>query len=86
MTLSYDFVAGMVTAGFLLAGLFFLRFWRRTGDGLFLAFALAFSLLGLSQGLLAWTRALVEDRHWIYLIRLLAFSIILFAIFRKNRR
>jgi membrane protein CcdC involved in cytochrome C biogenesis len=83
---TYDFIAGLVTAGFLLAGLFFLRFWRRTSDGLFLAFALAFWLLGLSQALLAWTRTLEEDRHWIYLLRLVAFSIILLAIFRKNRR
>ena len=84
--MSYDFVAGLVTAGFLLAGLFFLRFWRRTGEALFLAFAVAFSLLGASQALLAWTRVLFEDRHWIYLIRLVAFSIIIFAIVRKNRR
>jgi hypothetical protein len=40
--LSYDFVAGAVTMGFAVAGLFFLRFWRRTTDGLFLAFAAAF--------------------------------------------
>ncbi len=41
MTL-HDFLAGLVTAGFLISGLFFFRFWHRTRDGLFLAFALAF--------------------------------------------
>ena len=48
-----DFLSGSVTFGFLLAALFFLRFWRRTRDGLFLAFATAILLLGLGQGLLA---------------------------------
>lgn len=84
--LTYDFVAGAVVAGFLLAGLFFLRFWRRTRDSLFLAFAVAFWLLGLSQALLAITRVIIEDRSWIYVIRLGAFSTILLAIVRKNTR
>ena len=84
--LTYDFVAGAATAGFLLAGLFFLRFWRRTRDSLFLAFAIAFWLLGLSQGLLAITRVVLEDRSWIYVIRLAAFSTILVAVVRKNVR
>lgn len=84
--LTYDFVAGAVTAGFLLAGLFFLRFWRRTQDGLFLAFAIAFWLLGLSQALLAITQVIIEDRSWIYLLRLFAFCTILVAIIRKNAR
>ena len=84
MTL-YDFLSGMVTAGFIIAGLFFFRFWRRTGDGLFLSFGLAFWLLGLGQAILALGNIPVEERSWIYLIRLAAFSIILIAVFRKNR-
>lgn len=81
----YSFLSGMVTAGFLLAGLFFLRFWRRTGDSLFLSFACAFWLLGLGQALLALTDIPVEERSWLYVIRLAAFSLILLAIYRKNR-
>lgn len=84
MTL-YDFLAGMVTAGYLLAGLFFLRFWRRTADSLFLAFAWAFWLLGLAQALLAFATVPLEERSWIFLIRLGAFLLILLAIARKNR-
>lgn len=80
-----DFLAGAVTFGFVLAGLFFLRFWRRTGDGLFLAFAVAFWLLGLTQALLALTGIPVEERSWLYLFRLAAFALILAAIVRKNR-
>ena len=81
-----DFLSGSVTFGFLLAALFFLRFWRRTRDGLFLAFATAFLLLGMGQGLLALANIPVEERSWIYLFRLVAFGLILVAIVRKNRR
>jgi omega-6 fatty acid desaturase (delta-12 desaturase) len=35
------FAAGALTLGFLAVGLFFLKFWRRTGDSLFLTFAVA---------------------------------------------
>ena len=80
-----DFLAGAVTFGFVVAGLFFLRFWRRTGDSLFLAFAAAFFLLGIGQGLLALANIPVEERSWMYLFRLAAFALILMAIVRKNR-
>ncbi|MDQ3246703.1 MAG: DUF5985 family protein [Pseudomonadota bacterium] len=85
MTVLYDFLSGMVAAGFLVAGLFFLRFWSRTHDGLFLAFALAFWLLGLGQAILALGNIPVEERSWVYLIRLSAFVLILLAIGWKNR-
>jgi hypothetical protein len=81
-----DFLSGAVTFGFLVAGLFFLRFWKRTRDGLFVAFALAFWLLGLTQALLAFTDIPVEERSWLFLLRLAAFSLILISIWRKNRR
>ena len=81
-----DFLSGAVTLGFLVAGLFFLRFWKRTRDGLFIAFALAFWLLGLTQALLAFTDIPVEERSWLFLLRLAAFSLILISIWRKNRR
>jgi hypothetical protein len=80
------FLSGAVVAGFLVAGLFFLRFWKRTRDGLFLAFAAAFFLLGLGQSLLALANVPDEERSWLYLIRLVAFALILAAIIRKNRR
>lgn len=81
-----DFLSGVITMGFVVAGLFFLRFWKRTGDSLFLAFALAFWLLGLTQALLALADVLIEERSWLYLIRLAAFSLILLSIWLKNRR
>ena len=81
-----DFTAGAITLGFLVAGLFFLRFWKRTRDRLFIAFALAFWLLAIGQALLTFTRSATEERTWLYLIRLVAFALILFSIWRKNRR
>lgn len=79
------FTAGAITMGYLVAALFFLRFWRRTRDGLFIAFAFAFFLLGSGQALLAFTDMGDEDRSWLFLIRLAAFLCILLAIWRKNR-
>ena len=82
----YDFLSGAIVMGFLLAGLFFLRFWTRTRDGLFLAFALAFWLLGLMQCLLVFADIPDEERSWLYLLRLAAFALILVSIGFKNRR
>jgi uncharacterized membrane protein len=81
-----SFLGGLVTMGFLIAGLFFLKFWRRTRDGLFLAFAAAFALLGLNQALITLTDIPVEERSPLYLIRLAAFLLIIASIFLKNRR
>jgi hypothetical protein len=82
----FDFLSGAITTGFLVAGFFFLRFWKRTRESLFLAFAAAFWLLGLAQALLTFTDIPVEERSWLYLLRLAAFSLILVSIWRKNRR
>lgn len=81
-----DFLSGAITAGFLVAGFFFLRFWKRTRETLFLAFAAAFWLLGLAQALLALAAIPVEERSWLFLLRLAAFSLILVSIWLKNRR
>jgi len=79
------FLSGAVTLGFAAAALFFLRFWRGTHDELFLAFAAAFFLLGIGQAILALGGVPDEQRSWVYLVRLVAFLTILFAILRKNR-
>jgi hypothetical protein len=80
------FLAGATVLGFVLAGLFFLRFWTKTRDELFLVFTLAFWLLGLSQALLSFSDVPVEERTHLYLLRLAAFALILVAVWRKNRR
>ena len=85
MTL-YDFLSGAVAFGFLVCGLFFLRFWRRTREGLFLSFGLAFLLLGVGQSVLALGNIPTEERGSLFLIRLAAFLLILVGIYRANRR
>ena len=81
-----DFMSGAVSMGFLVCSLFFWRFWARTRDELFLAFAVAFALLSMGQALLALTGIPVEERSWLYLFRLAAFLLIILAIWRKNLR
>jgi hypothetical protein len=74
----------IVTAS-LIAGAFFLRFWRQTGDTLFLAFAAAFIIEGLNRCSLLFVAHPSEGSPAIYLVRLIAFLLILTAIIRKNR-
>lgn len=84
MTL-YDFLSGAVAFGFLVCGLYFIRYWNRSRDELFLSFALAFGLLGTGQAILALANIPTEERGSLYLFRLAAFLLILLAIYRKNR-
>ena len=78
-----NFIGGMlVTAQFVVA-LFFLKFWRRSRDGLFAAFAVAFLILAVQRMLLV-NYTVDSEPVWIYLLRLVAFLIILGAIIGKN--
>lgn len=79
------FLRGALVMGCTVAGFFFVRFYRQTRDRLFLLFATAFWVLGLNWVVLAFYRVAQETRHYTFLIRLLAFLIILFAIIDKNR-
>jgi hypothetical protein len=81
-----EFFSGAITLGFLVAAGFFLRFWRQTADRLFLAFAVAFVLFALNQGLASWLTVVVEPASVIYVLRVLGFVIILGAIVDKNAR
>ena len=79
-----DFLSGAVSMGFGVASLMFLGFWRRSREGLFLAFAGSFALLAINQALIALTHITLEERSWFYLIRLAAFLLIIVAIWRHN--
>lgn len=78
------FLSGMITMGFLLGGLFFLKFWARSRDVLFLIFAMAFWLLAATQLLLVILSLPREEEGWVYLLRLAAFALIVTAIVQKN--
>ena len=75
---------GIVTASFL-AGLFFLRFWRETRDRFFLLFALSFWIEGANRFVLARYVGPNEDAPVYYLVRLVAYGLIIAAIVMKNR-
>lgn len=80
------FVYGALAAGYLIAGVFFLRFWTKTRERLLLIFACAFWLLAISQTLLGILDLDREEQSWIYLIRLSAFSLIIVGIVSVNLR
>ena len=80
-----DFLSGAISMGFLVGALFFLRFWRRSRDGLFLVFAIAFAVLGLAQALMTLAGLSREDQPWIFTLRLAAFLLIAIGIAAKNR-
>ena len=80
------FLAGLVAMGQLVAALFFLRFWSRTRDQLFLAFAAAFALMALNQALVVLLGVPREEQSVFYLLRLAAFLLIIVAIVSKNVR
>ena len=79
-----EFLSGAVTMGFLVASIFFLRFWKRTSDRLFLAFAIAFGLMAVNQALAQWLGAADERVGYTYLLRVLGYVLILVAIVDKN--
>jgi hypothetical protein len=79
-----EFFSGAVTMGYLVASGFFVRFWRKTADRLFLAFAVGFVLLAANQALALWLGAADERLGYTYLLRVLGFVLILAAIIDKN--
>lgn len=83
-----DMWMGAIAMASLAAGLYFLRFWRSTGDRFFLFFALSFWIEAANRVGLAsvpGTLRIPEEYPVFYLIRLLAFILILYAILDKNR-
>lgn len=79
-----EFLAGAVTLAHIVSAVYFLRFWRKTGDRLFLNFALAFGLLALNQIAVSVFGAADERTSYAYILRVLGFILIFVAIVDKN--
>ena len=77
-------LAGAIAMASLIIALFFLRFWRASGDRFFLYFALSFAIEGLHRVYAVMRDGGGEDSPLHYLIRLLAYGLILWAILEKN--
>jgi hypothetical protein len=76
---------GAIAMACLVAGLFFLRFWKSTRDRFFLLFALSFTVEGVNRIIDGVVRGTDEDRPLYYFIRLLSYALIIWAILDKNR-
>jgi len=79
-----NLLTGAIAMGSLVIALFFLRFWRSTRDRFFMYFALSFAIEGAHRVYSALTYQDAEDSPLHYLIRLLAYGLILWAILEKN--
>ena len=79
-----DFLAGALTLAYIIASVYFVHFWRRTSERLFLAFAVAFALLALNQ-VTVFALGVGDERYnYAYVLRVLGFVLILVAIVDKN--
>ena len=84
-----EFIDGAIMMAFAVCGLLFLRFWRRSHDRLFVMFSIAFWILAVNRlflALLAHDDAPAQEHQTLlYVVRLVAFTIILIAVIDKNR-
>lgn len=80
-----EFLSGASVLACVLIALGFGRFWRDTGDRFFLLFAIAFSILALDRTLVPFQDDGNDARALLYLVRAVAFGIIIVAIVDKNR-
>lgn len=81
-----SFLAGAAIVSLLVIVLFFLRFWSRTRDRLFLFFAGAFGFMILERVVRTVMPVENEWAPYVYSIRLAAFVLIIIAVVDKNRR
>jgi hypothetical protein len=80
------FLYGGSAAASAVIGLFFVHYWRISLDRLFAFFAAAFWLLTLHWVGLASLNVDDDASHWLYVVRLFSFLLIIIAIVDKNRR
>lgn len=79
------YIAGAVWTLTTVAALLFLRYYRKTRDLLFLFFAGSFLLQALARFMGFLLRDTELGRWPIYVLRVIAYGLILFAIWHKNR-
>jgi hypothetical protein len=81
-----ELLTGGIATASLLIGIFFLRFWRTTRDPFFLLFALSFWIEGANRFILGHYLGPNEEAAGYYLIRVVAYGLIIAAIVMKNRK
>lgn len=85
MLSTISFLNGAVAMACIFAGIAFLAYWRDSRDRLFVFFAVGFWVFAVNLILIAAIDPGAEHRHWIYVLRLLAFALIAVGIIDKNR-
>jgi hypothetical protein len=78
------FFNGISATASLLSAILFLRFWLETQDRLFACLALGFVLLAINWAALSLLSVPAETRHFLYLVRLGAFVVLLGGIVDKH--
>ena len=78
------FLTGAISLACVVVALFFLRFWRATRDPFFIYFALSFALESVSRGASVFVQ-LGDDNPVLYGVRVIAYGLIIVAIWQKNR-
>lgn len=79
------FLSGVSAGLGLVISLFFLKYWSATRERLFASFAAAFAALSVHWAVLGLGDLRSETRHYVFLLRLLAFALIIVGIADKNR-
>lgn len=78
-------LAGAIAMASLTIATIFFRFWRSTRDRFFLFFGFSFLLESLNRALLGLMASESEGKPLYYLLRLLAYVLIIIAVVDKNR-
>jgi hypothetical protein len=80
------YLLGMIATASLVAGAYFLKFWRQTRDPLFLGFACAFLIEGANRTCFLFVSNPESGSVTLYSIRFASYLLILIAIAYKNRK
>jgi hypothetical protein len=79
-----EFLNGAIMMAYAVGGLFFVKFWRASRDRLFAMFSIAFFVLSANRFLLPRAPVVNEGLPIYYVVRLVAYLVILAAILDKN--
>lgn len=80
-----EYLSGAVTVGFIVAAALLASLWRRRGERLLLALAIAFALLALNQMLALWLTDAHPQVGYVYLLRSIGFVLVVATLLPRGR-
>lgn len=81
-----DAMLGGIAVASFVVGLFFVNYWRSSGDRFFLWLTASFWIEALNRVVMVASGVWNEDAPVHYFVRLVSYGLILVAIWEKNRR